>query len=82
MARAEIPLYHRASIFVNSFFAQNFFFFNPEIWLDKQLPMCYTIIDPREGDLSRLEKTLKKLKKRLDKPNHPWYNKNVPRERK
>jgi hypothetical protein len=45
-------------------------------------PICYTIIVPREGNLSRLEKTLKKLKKGLDKPNRPWYNKNVPRERK
>jgi hypothetical protein len=28
------------------------------------------------------KKTFEKLKKSLDKPNRPWYNKNVPRERK
>jgi hypothetical protein len=27
------------------------------------------------------KKTLKKLKKGLDKPTNLWYNKNVPRER-
>ena len=44
--------------------------------------VCYTIIVPRKGNLSRLEKNFEKVKKGLDKPNRPWYNKNVPRERK
>jgi hypothetical protein len=79
LARAEIPLYHRAGIFVNSF-SQNFYFFIFPKTLDFFGGVCYTIIVPREGDLSRLsKKTFEKLKKSLDKPPTLWYNKSTKR---